>query len=134
MIELDYSTPGKPYVFGGGSFGDELLKDANALNIFAKNTAGQGYPQVTDEAIISANPQVIILTEDPRYGGGPVTVYHRPNWGNIEALQKKQVYYVNGDLLSRPGPRLVQGLQCVAQILHPDKFTQPLPGYCTGAM
>jgi len=131
MIELDDSTAGKPYVFGGGSFGDDLLKDANALNVFAGNTSGQGYPQVTDEAVISANPQYLILTEDPKYGGSADTVYKRPHWDSIDAVKQKYVYNVNGDLLSRPGPRLVEGLQCVAQLVHPDKFSSPLPAYCT---
>jgi iron complex transport system substrate-binding protein len=134
MIELDDSTPGKPYVFGGGSFGDELLQDANAINIFHDDTSGQGYPQVTDEAVISANPQFIILTEDPKYGGDAASVYKRANWGNIDALKLKHVYNVNGDIMSRPAPRLVEGLQCVAQIVHPDKFPGPLPIYCAGAV
>src|SRR5579863_5338228 len=64
MIELDDSTPGKPYVAGGGSFDDELLQDANAQNIFHNDSSNGGFPQVTDEAVISANPQFIILTED----------------------------------------------------------------------
>lgn len=134
MIELDDSTPGKPYVFGGGSFGDELLQDANAINIFHGDTSGQGYPQVTDEAVISANPQFIILTEDPKYGGDAASVYKRANWGSIDALKLKRVYNVNGDIMSRPDPRLVEGLQCVAHIVHPDKFPGPLPSYCAGAV
>ncbi len=77
LLEIDDSTPGKPYVFGGGSFGDELLQDAQAINIFHADTANQGYPQVTDEAILSANPQFVILTEDPAYGGNPDDVYKR---------------------------------------------------------
>ncbi|MBO0783623.1 MAG: ABC transporter substrate-binding protein, partial [Ktedonobacteraceae bacterium] len=56
LLEVDDTTPGKPYVFGGGTFGDELLQYANATNIFHDNTSNGGYPQVTDEAIISANP------------------------------------------------------------------------------
>ena len=125
MIELDDSTPGKPYVFGGGSFGDELLQDANALDIFHDNTSGGGFPQVTDEAVISANPQFIILTEDPQYGGNVNAVYTRPNWGGIEALKLHQVYRINPNVLGRPGPRLVEGLQCLAQIVHPEKFPWP---------
>ena len=114
MIELDDSTPGKPYVFGGGSFGDELLQDANAINIFHADTSGQGYPQVTDEAVISANPQFIILTEDPKYGGDAASVYKRSNWGSIDALKLKQVYNVNGDIMSRPDPRSSR----VCSVLH----------------
>jgi iron complex transport system substrate-binding protein len=130
MIELDDTTPGKPYVFGGGSFGDNMLQLANATNIFHNDTSGQGFPQVTDEAIISANPQIIILT-DANYGGGVGAVYKRANWGGIDAVKSKQVYGVNSNLLSRPGPRLVQGLQCVAQIVHHDKFSGTLPSYCS---
>lgn len=134
MIELDDSTPGKPYVFGGGSFGDELVQDANGLNIFHEDTSGGGFPQVTDEAVISANPQFIILTEDPAYGGDVNAVYKRPNWGGITALQLHQVFRTNPNLIGRPGPRLVEGLQCLAQILHPKSFPGPLPAYCSGTV
>jgi iron complex transport system substrate-binding protein len=134
LIESDYSTPGKPYVNGGGSFGDELLQDANGINIFHDNTSGGGFPQVADEAIISANPQFIILTEDPAYGGNVSAVYKRSNWGSIDALKLHQVYRINSNIIGRPGPRLVQGLQCLAQIIHPDKFSGALPDYCTGTV
>jgi iron complex transport system substrate-binding protein len=130
MLEADDSTPGKPYVFGGGTFGDELLQDANAINVFHNNTSNGGYPQVTDEAVIRANPQYIILTEDPRYGGDPQLVYRRPNWGQITALKLHHVYHLNTDLMQRPGPRLVDGLQCLAQLLHPAVFSGSLPAYC----
>ncbi len=135
MIELDDSTPGKPYVAGGGSFDDELLQDANAQNIFHSDTSNGGFPQVTDEAVISANPQFIILTEDPQYGGNVASVYKRPNWSGIAALQSHQVFRVNANLVGRPGPRLVEGLQCLAQLVHPASFNNaPLPSYCTGTV
>jgi iron complex transport system substrate-binding protein len=134
LLEVDDTTPGKPYVFGGGSFGDELLQDANAINIFHDDTSGQGYPQVTDEAIISANPQFVILTEIPQYGGDVHAVYKRPNWNSINALKKHHVYRVNANITQRPGPRLVEGLHCIAQIIHPQKFSSPLPAYCSGTV
>ena len=135
MVELDDSTPGKPYVAGGGSFDDELLQDANAQNIFHSDSSNSGFPQVTDEAVISANPQFIILTEDPQYGGSVSAVYKRPNWGGIAALQNHQVFRVNANLVGRPGPRLVEGLQCLAQIVHPASFNNaPLPSYCAGTV
>jgi iron complex transport system substrate-binding protein len=134
LLEVDDSTPGKPYVFGGGSFGDELLQDADASNIFHNNTTNQGYPQVTDEAVISANPQYVILTEDPAYGGDPSAVYKRANWTAIDALKLHHVYHINADIMQRPGPRLVEGLQCLAQIVHPDKFSGALPAYCSASV
>lgn len=134
MMEIDDSTPGKPYVFGGGSYGDELLQDANGTNIFHSDTNNGGYPQVTDEAVIAANPQFIILTEDPAYGGNPTLVYKRPNWGNIQAVKSRQVYRINVNVTQQAGPRLVEGLRCVAQIIHPQSFTGTLPEYCIGTV
>ncbi|HJT56941.1 MAG TPA: hypothetical protein VJ761_10625, partial [Ktedonobacteraceae bacterium] len=93
-----------------------------------------GFPQVTVESIISANPQYIILTEDPMYGGNVNAVYHRANWTNIDALKMRRVYRINSNIIGRPGPRLVKGLQCLAQIIHSDKFPGALPDYCTGTM
>jgi iron complex transport system substrate-binding protein len=134
MLEVDDSTPGKPFVFGGGSFGDELAQDAGANNIFHNSTANGGYPQVTDELVIAANPQYIILTEDPSYGGSASAVYKRPNWSNIAAVKNHKVFHVNVDIMQRPGPRIVEGLRCVAQIVHSDKFSGPLPDYCSASV
>jgi iron complex transport system substrate-binding protein len=131
LLEVDDSVPGKPYVFGGNSFGDELLQDANAVNIFHGNSSNGGYPQVTDEAVITANPQFIILTEDPLYGGDVNLVYKRANWSSIDAVKLHHVYHVNVAIMQRPGPRLVEGLRCVAQIVHPEKFSGALPNYCS---
>ncbi len=131
LLEVDDSTPGKPYVFGGSSFGDELLQDAHAINIFHANSSNGGYPQVTDEAIVAANPQFIILTEDPRYGGDVALVYKRPNWSSIDAVKSHHVYHINVAIVQRPGPRLVEGLRCIVQIVHPEKFTVTLPDYCS---
>ncbi|MBV9689079.1 MAG: ABC transporter substrate-binding protein [Ktedonobacteraceae bacterium] len=134
LLEVDDSSPGKPYVFGGTSFGDELAQDANARNIFHDNTSNGGFPQVTDEAVIKANPQYIILTENAAYGGNVNLVYKRANWGSIDAVKAHRVYHINTDIMQRPGPRLVQGLQCLAQILHPDKFPGALPAYCSASV
>ncbi|MGH2482443.1 MAG: ABC transporter substrate-binding protein, partial [Ktedonobacteraceae bacterium] len=134
MIEADDSVPGKPYVFGGGSFGDELIQDAHGVNVFHSSTSGGGFPQVTDEAVISANPQFLILTEDPSFGGSISAAYQRPNWGGIAALKQHQVLRINTNLIGRPGPRLVQGLRCLAQVIHPNKFSGALPAYCTGTV
>jgi iron complex transport system substrate-binding protein len=130
LLELDYSNPAAPYVYGGGSYADDLLKDANGINVFESNTSGGGFPQVTNEAIISANPQVIIITEEISYGVTAASVYKRANWGSIAAVQERRVYQIGPSLIGHPGPRMVQWLQCLAQVLHPDKFAGSLPAYC----
>lgn len=121
-MEADDSTPSKPYVFGGGTFGNEMIQDAGGTNIFATNTTNSGYPQVNDEAIIAANPQVIVLTEDPKYGGDVNAVAQRTGYAVIDAVKNKQVYQMNTDLFQRPGPRMVDGLEQLAKLLHPTAF------------
>ena len=134
MIEADDSVPGKPYVFGGGSFGDELIQDANGIDVFHADTSGGGFPQVTDEAVISADPQFIFLTEDPSYGGNVNAVYQRSGWSVIAAVKQRQVERINSNLIGRPGPRLVEGLQCLAQAIHQASFSGALPAYCSGTV
>jgi iron complex transport system substrate-binding protein len=133
LLLVDYAhSPGKPYAYGGGSFGDELLVKANAANIFHDDTSSGGYPQVTDEAIIAKKPQFVILTELPAYGGyKPDDVYKLAAWSGVDAVKNHHVYYVNSNIIQRPGPRLSQALRCLAQEVHPDKFSEALPGYCT---
>jgi iron complex transport system substrate-binding protein len=124
-MEVDDSTPGKPYVTGGNTFGDQLIIDAGGTNIFASNSTNGGYPQVGDESIIAANPQVIVLTEDPLYGGDPTKVAGRPGWSAITAVSSHHVYQINSDLIQRPGPRLADGLEQLAKMLHPEIFGPP---------
>ena len=123
-MEIDDSTPGKPYASGGGSFGNELIQDAGGTNIFASQTASGGYPQVSDESVIAANPQDIVLTEDPKYGGNPQLVYGRTGWSVISAVKNHQVYEIIPDLTQHGSQRLVDGLEKLAKDLHPDAFTK----------
>jgi iron complex transport system substrate-binding protein len=120
-MEVGFSPP-PPYAFGGGSFGDDLIIVAGGTNIFAGDTANGGFPQVSEEDIIKDSPQVIILTEDPQYGGDPTQVAKRPGWSQIAAVQNHRVYAINPDLAERPGPRMVDALEQLAKDLHPDLF------------
>jgi iron complex transport system substrate-binding protein len=118
-MELFYGN-GPTYVFGGGSFGDELITDAGGVNIFHGNTSGAGYPAINNEAIIAANPQVIILTD----GETPASVAARPGWSGIAAVKSGAIYSIDPNLTQRPGPRIIQGLESVARDLHPTLFPQ----------
>jgi iron complex transport system substrate-binding protein len=117
-MELYYGN-GPTYVFGGGSFGDELISDAGGVNIFHGDTSGAGYPAVNNEAIIAANPQVIILTD----GATSAQVVARPGWSDIAAVKSGAIYSIDPNLTQRPGPRLIDGLNDIAKDLHPTLFS-----------
>jgi cobalamin transport system substrate-binding protein len=117
--ELDASDPTKPYTAGPGTFVDQLIQRAGGVNAFAQ--LKDRYAQISLEQLLVANPQVIILG-DSAYGETPDKVAARPGWGDLTAVKKGQVYPFDDNLVSRPGPRLVDGLEALAKLLHPELF------------
>lgn len=119
FVELDASDPTKPYTVGPGSFIDSMITMAGGQNIEAD--AKTQYPQVSLEDVVAKDPDIIILN-DAQYGITPDQVKSRPGWGNISAVKNNKIYPINSDLTSRPGPRIVEGLEQIAKIIHPDLF------------
>jgi iron complex transport system substrate-binding protein len=76
------------------------------------------------ESIIQRDPEVILLTDAdvPFNPQTPVMVAARPGWSTITAVKNGAIYAVPGEEYSSPGPRLVQGLEDLAHLLHPDRF------------
>jgi iron complex transport system substrate-binding protein len=103
-----------------GSFIGNLYTRLNAQNI-AGDGGGSPYPQLTQEAIIAANPDVIILA-DEEFGVTIESVKARPGWDAIAAVQNDRIVGVDPDIISRPGPRIVDALELLAETLHPEAF------------
>jgi iron complex transport system substrate-binding protein len=119
FYELDASEPTKPFTAGPGSFVDLLITRAGGINIGA-GLQGQ-WAQISLEQLVVANPAIIILG-DAAYGETPAKVAQRPGWGTLTAIQNGQVFPFDDNLISRPGPRLVDGLESMAKLLHPGVF------------
>jgi iron complex transport system substrate-binding protein len=117
--ELDATDPTKPYTSGPGTFVDLLISRAGGTNI-GKNLTSQ-WPQISLEALLVANPSIIILG-DSAYGTTPDSVKQRPGWDGMAGVQTGQIYPFDDNLVSRPGPRLVDGLEALAKLLHPELF------------
>lgn len=118
FYEIDASDPGKPYTAGNGTFITLLLDRAGGYNIAAEI---EGYPQLSLEQIVAADPNVIILG-DAMWGVTVESVGQRPGWEALSAVQNGQVYAFDDNLVSRPGPRLVDGLEQLAALLRPGLF------------
>jgi iron complex transport system substrate-binding protein len=117
--ELDATDATKPFTAGPGSFVDLLISRAGGFNIGA-GLQGQ-WAQISLEQLVVANPNVIILG-DSAYGETPEKVALRTGWGTLSAIQDGQVFPFDDNLVSRPGPRLVDGLEAMAKLLHPEVF------------
>jgi iron complex transport system substrate-binding protein len=109
------------WTYGPGSFGDDMIKLAGGTNI-AANTSSE-YVPVTDEFVIAQDPQVIVYTVGSNYNGTtPTTISSRPGWSGVSAVASGKMYSVDDNLVSRYGPRIVDGLEALAKILHPELF------------
>ena len=117
--EYDFDKAGG-WTYGRGSFGDAVITMAGGYNV---GRAGAGpYPQLSPEQIIGLNPQVIVLG-DAAYGVSSRSMRERPGFDAVRAVQLNHIYPFNDTLVSRPGPRIVDGLEQLARLLHPKVFT-----------
>jgi cobalamin transport system substrate-binding protein len=82
----------------------------------AADTAHTGYPQLSAEYILAANPQIIVLADSKCCGQTASTVAARPGWQTIAAVRDHRVITVDDDVASRWGPRVVQFARAVAAI------------------
>ena len=82
--------------------------------IIASNKAGA-------EALLVQAPEIILLG-DAAYGVTPESVAARPGWEAMPAVQNGQLYVFDDNLVSRPSPRLVDGLEQLARLIHPEIF------------
>ncbi len=95
------------------TFIGQIYSTFNFSNIADAAHAG-GYPQLSAESVIKANPQIIFL-DDGLYGESAATVSARPGWSSISAVKNKHVVVLPLDIPDRWGPRLVDFYRFVAQ-------------------
>jgi len=97
-----------------GLFGLKNIADA------ADKASDGGYPQLSEEYIVTARPAIIFLADNESADGGqsPAVVAARPGWSAIPAVQKKEIIALNDDVASRWGPRLPQLVAQIAQAVE----------------
>lgn len=108
------------YTAGSGTFIDEMLSA-----VHAENAAGEleGWSMVSEEEIIDASPD-IILTTYPTEEEPLETIASREGWETLPAVENEEVYALSSDKVSRPGPRLTEGLEEMAERIHSDAMAE----------
>jgi iron complex transport system substrate-binding protein len=112
---------------GRGSIIDALIGVAGGENV--AGGISLRYPRLNLEEVLRVDPEVILLAG---MGSRPLraeSVQGWEGWQVLRAVKAGRVQALDGDLLHRPGPRIVEGLEAIARALHPDAF----PAFSQGA-
>ncbi|RSK29220.1 ABC transporter substrate-binding protein [Bacillus sp. HMF5848] len=119
-VFVEVSPAPEIYTAGNNTFMHEMLTIINA-----ENAAGdqEGWIKVDQEAILAINPDVIITTYG-YYSENPMEqVKSRDGWQDVTAVKNNQVIDVHSDLVTRQGPRIIEGVEELAKAIYPDIFT-----------
>ena len=98
---------------------------AGGINVFA-GFQGQ-YVTTSTEEVIKANPEIIVISKGVMSnlsGITPDSIRARESWDNIDALKNNKIYEVDEALITIWGPRIVNGLEELAQVIHPEVFNE----------
>ena len=134
MIELTQGLP-RPKVLmqigdvpivtvGKGSFGDDLIRLAGGENIAGKEK--EVYPRLGMEEILKRSPEVIVISSMDPKGDYQKILQEWTRWKTLPAVKNGRIYLIDSDLLDRPSPRIIDGLEELAGVLHPEKFRRTL--------
>jgi len=123
IIEINENVAGKPkvktfvqiskeplFTVGKESFLTEIIERAGGVSV--TKDVPTAYPKLSKETALALNPDVLILSESPD-NTEPNEVFKNSN-----AVKKEKVFKINADILSRPSPRLIDGLEQIAEVLH----------------
>ncbi|PYZ92452.1 ABC transporter substrate-binding protein [Salipaludibacillus keqinensis] len=107
------------FTTGSGTFMQEMLDAIQATNAAEEE---EGWVNLTEEEIVTLNPDVIITTygyyvEDPQQ-----EVVSRDGWSDVPAVQNDRIHDVHNDTVTRPGPRLIEGVETLAELIYPEVF------------
>ncbi len=111
-----YDGTSDPWTATGSTFSGDLIVMAGGSN--AVSDTGGMYVQVPVERLISSDPDIILTSQS---GTWPTlsrsTILSDPSWRDITAVKNGRVYDVEGDWMDRPGPRCIEGLELVNELV-----------------
>ncbi|QIA27217.1 cobalamin-binding protein [Thermaerobacter sp. PB12/4term] len=105
---------------GPGGFIHDVIVAAGGVNV-AEGTS-QPWPQISLEEVVRQDPQVIVVPDSLKSSYDQLKEGSRPGWEGITAVKEGRIYLIDDNLISRPGPRLVEGLEQLARWFYPDRF------------
>jgi len=117
--EVDGTDPNAPWTAGAGTFQDFVITRSGGENIAAEI---EYYNTLSSEEIVTANPDVIVFAAGSWVTTTVESISERPGWESMDSVASGQVYGIDTNWFDRPGPRLVNAYEAMAEYLHPEMF------------
>jgi iron complex transport system substrate-binding protein len=109
---------------GRGSFADDLIRLAGGENIAGREK--ERYPRMSMEEILKRSPEVIVISSMNPKGDYQKVLHEWARWKTIPAVKNGRIHLIDSDLLDRPSPRIIDGMEVLARVLHPEGFKKPI--------
>lgn len=106
------------FTAGSGTLLNDLIEHAGGENVVTE----AGYVAYSVEQLVKADPEVYLATRGSM--SSPDDIQGRPGYASLAAVSAGRVYVLDDNLVSRPGPRVVEGVRQIAEALHPDAFKE----------
>ena len=110
---------------GPGSFIHQLIELAGGANVAA--AAKSAYPRLNMEDVLKEDPQIILFPVGSSEGVPDDEQQVWRKWTTLSAVKHGRVQRISADLLNRPGPRIIEGLEVLARLFHPEVFAGGTP-------
>jgi len=109
---------------GKGSFGDDLIRLAGGENVAGKDK--EMYPRLGMEEILKRSPEVILISSMNPKGDYERILREWERWKMIPAVKQGRIHLIDSDLIDRPSPRIIEGLEEMATLIHPGRYKKPV--------
>ncbi len=104
----------------GNTFQDEMIRTAGGINIAAAELIR--YPTLTYEQVVVRAPGVIIMTTMSPDEDYRSVIAGWARFTTVPAVRSGRIFVVDSDIVDRPSPRMVEGLEALARLFHPEAF------------
>ncbi len=121
-VRVLYVLNSQPLItVGPGSYIHQVINIAGGSNIASLTTVP--YPHLNMETVLKEDPEIIIFPIGKAEGIPLSEQQQWLRWTSLSAVKQGRLHQISADVLNRPGPRIVEGLEALARIIHPEAFT-----------
>jgi iron complex transport system substrate-binding protein len=110
---------------GPNSYIHQMIELAGGINV-AAGTSG-AYPRLSMETVLEKDPEILVFPVGSTESVPEHEQQTWKRWTGLSAVQRHRLHVVSSDALNRPGPRVVDGLEQLAQVIHPEAFSSDYP-------